>query len=351
MNNKFVMIRKWILTLLLAMGIGSLLILMINENPIDAYLALIRGAFHGKLKFGTTLASFTPVLLTSTAFAVASKAGAFNVGVEGEVFLGAIAAAYIGINWTFLPAPVLLCACFIGAMAVGAAWAFIPGFLKVRFGVNEVCVTILMNSVAQYIASYLVSGPMSSGGANNQSLPVTVTLPKFMMPSNANAGLFVAVVTVILVWWMLNKTVFGYKIRATGTNFSHAEYTGINPGKVLIQTMMLSGALGGIAGCIEVLGVYGYYLDNFAVGLGSNGMLAALIARCNIAVGSVISFLLAVLKTGALGMQQSIGVPKSIVDTITAIFICVATMELLFTFSGSKKKKKSGRVTEENKEA
>ena len=106
MNNKIVMIRKWVLTILLAMVIGSVLILMINENPLDAYAALIKGAFNGKLKFGTTLASFTPLLLTSTAFAVAAKGGAFNVGVEGEVFLGGITAAYIGINWTFLPAPV-----------------------------------------------------------------------------------------------------------------------------------------------------------------------------------------------------------------------------------------------------
>ena len=182
MNNKIVMIRKWVLTILLAMVIGSVLILMISENPLDAYAALIKGAFNGKLKFGTTLASFTPLLLTSTAFAVAAKGGAFNVGVEGEVFLGGITAAYIGINWTFLPAPILLVTCFLGAMAVGAAWAFIPGFLKAEYGVNEVCVTILMNSVAQYIASYLVSGPMSAGVANSQSLPVTVTLPKFLKP-------------------------------------------------------------------------------------------------------------------------------------------------------------------------
>ena len=111
MNNKIVMIRKWVLTILLAMVIGSVLILMISENPLDAYAALIKGAFNGKLKFGTTLASFTPLLLTSTAFAVAAKGGAFNVGVEGEVFLGGITAAYIGINWTFLPAPILLLQC------------------------------------------------------------------------------------------------------------------------------------------------------------------------------------------------------------------------------------------------
>ena len=158
MTNAWKAIRKVLLTVVLALVIGALFILLISENPIDAYVALFQGAFDGKLSFGTTLASFTPLLLTSTAFAIAAKAGAFNVGVEGEVFLGGIVAAYIGVNWTFLPAPMLYVACFLGAMAVGAAWAFIPGFLKSYYNVNEVCVTILMNSVALYITSYLVSG-------------------------------------------------------------------------------------------------------------------------------------------------------------------------------------------------
>lgn len=116
-------IRKILLTMLLALGIGAIFILAIGESPIAAYTALFKGAFNGKLRLGTTLAGFTPLLLTSIAFAVAAQAGAFNVGVEGEVFLGGITAAYIGINWTFLPKPLLMLACFAGAMIVAAAWA------------------------------------------------------------------------------------------------------------------------------------------------------------------------------------------------------------------------------------
>ena len=347
MNENLRAVRKWLLTMLLAMGIGALFILLISENPIDAYAALFKGAFNGKLKFGTTLASFTPLLITSTAFAIAAKAGAFNVGVEGEVFLGGITAAYIGINWTFLPDPILLVACFLGAMIVGAAWAFIPGALKAYFDVNEVCVTILMNSVALYITSYLVSGPMSAGVANAQSDPVTVNLYQFLKPSSANTGLFIAIAAVIFIIWMLKKTTFGYKIRTVGTNPAHAEYVGINPKKVFIQTMMISGALGGMAGCIDVLGVHGYFLNNFATGLGSNGMLAALIVKSDVVLAPFMAFFLAILKSGAMGMQQSTGVPKSIVDTITAVFIIIATMELLFQFTGSKKRKKKAEKSAE----
>ncbi len=338
MNNTMKSLRKIVLTMLLALVVGALFILMIEENPIDSYEALFRGAFAGKLKFGTTLASFTPLLLTATAFAIAAQAGAFNVGVEGEVFLGGITAAYIGINWTFLPKPILMLTCFIGAMVVAAAWAYIPAALKVYYNVSEVCVTILMNSVALYITSYLVSGPMSAGVANAQSLPVTVNLYQFMKPSSANLGLFVAIITVIGMIWMLKKSTFGYKIRTVGTNPSHAEYAGINPKSVFIKTMMISGALGGMAGCIEVLGVHGYFLNNFAAGLGSNGMLAALIVKSDVAFAPFMAFFLAILKSGAMGMQQSTGVPKSIVDTITAVFIIIATMELLFQFNGKRKK-------------
>ena len=339
MSSVFKSIRKILLTMVTALAIGALFIIFIGENPIEAYIALFRGAFNGKLKIGTTLASFTPLLLTSCAFAIAAKVGAFNVGVEGEVFLGGITAAYIGINWTFLPKPILLITCFLGAMIVAAAWAYIPGALKMYFGVSEVCVTILMNSVALYITSYLVSGPMSANVANAQSLPVTVNLYQFMKPSSANVGLFIAIIITILIIWIYYKTTFGYKIRTVGSNPEHAEYVGINPKSVFIRTMMLSGALGGMAGCIEVLGVHGYFLNNFATGLGSNGMLAALIVKNNIIFAPFMAFFLAALKSGAMGMQQSTGVPKSIVDTITAVFIIVATMELLFTFKNRKKNK------------
>ena len=338
MNGMMKNLRKVLLTLGLALGIGAIVILCIGENPIDAYIALFNGAFSSKRAFGTTLASFTPLLLTAIAFAVAAKAGAFNVGVEGEVFLGGIVAAYIGIHWTFLPKPLLLVVCFLGAAIVGAVWAYIPGMLKAYFNVNEVCVTILMNSVALFITSYLVSGPMSAGVANAQSDPVTVTLPQFMKPSSANAGLFIAIVFVLGIVWMLQKTKFGYQIRTVGLNPKHAEYVGINPKRVFIKAMMLSGAIGGIAGCIEVLGVHGYFLNNFAAGLGTNGMLASLIVKNNVVLAPFMSFFLAVLKSGAMGMQQNTGVPKSIIDTISAVFIIIATMELLFQFQKKRKK-------------
>ncbi len=346
MNQTVNGIRRILITMVVAMLIGALFIIAIGENPFEAYAALFRGAFNGKLRLGTTLAGFTPLLLTSIAFAIAAKAGAFNVGVEGEVFLGGITAAYIGVNWTFLPKPLLYVACFAGAMIVAAVWAYIPAALRAYYNVNEVCTTILMNTVALYITSYLVSGPMSAGTANAQSLPVTVTLYQFMKPSSANVGIIIAIITVIVIIYMLQKTSWGYKIRTVGLNPVHADYVGINSKKVFIGAMMLSGMLGGMAGCIEVLGVHGYFLNNFANGLGSNGMLASLIVKNDMIFTPFMAFFLAVLKSGAMGMQQATGVPKSLVDTITAVFIIIATMETAFQFAQKRKKKNEEKKEE-----
>ncbi len=338
-DNKSFFVRI-IMTIAISLIIGAFFILLIGESPIEAYTALVKGAFGSKLRIGTTLAGFTPLLLTSLAFAVAAKAGAFNVGVEGAVFLGALASAYIGINWTFLPKPLLLLACFIGAVMTGALWSLIPALLKVYYNVNEVTVTILSNSVALFITSYFVSGPMSSGGTVSQSHPVTVTLPKILMPSNANVGLFIAIAISIGLHLYLKKSKFGLKLAFTGTNSLNAEYAGMSPKKIIIYSMMLSGALGGIAGCIEVLGVHGVFLNNFAVGLGTNGMLASLIVKNNLVAVPFMAFFIATLNSGAMGIQQNTNVPKSIVDTIIAIFILIATMDGILTYMKNRRVKK-----------
>ncbi|WP_036609072.1 ABC transporter permease [Oribacterium sp. P6A1] len=329
MNEKQKAALNILLSMALALGAGAVVVALQGESPVEAYTALVRGAFNGKLKLGTTLAGVTPLLLTSLAFIVAAKAGAFHCGIEGCVFLGGIVAAYIGINWTFLPGPLQIVACFLGAMLVASLWSMIPGVLRIYFNVSEVCCTILMNSVALYITNYLVSGVMSAGTSLPQSADVAVRLTQFMKPSSANTGLFIAIIVTVFIMILVYRTSFGFKLRQIGTNPANAEYAGTDPKKMFISAMMLAGSIGGIAGAIEVLGVHGFFLNNFASGLGTNGMLAALICKNNMFVAPLISFFIAVLKSGAMGMQQATSVPKSLVDTITAVFIIFACMNLI----------------------
>lgn len=335
-NNKYI---NLLLTVVLSMVTGAVLMLLLGYNPVEAYFQLFKGAFVGKLNLGTTLQKFVPLLLTAMAFAISSKVGVFNVGVEGELYLGAIAAAWVGYTFVGLPGPIHIVLCFGAAIVVGAAWAYIPGALKCKWGVNEVCVTILMNYVAKYITSYLVNGPMSAGTGVPQTPTVadSVKLLQFMKPSQAHTGLFIAIGVVLFLFWAMNCSTEGYKYTTVGLNPAHAEYVGINPKKTMIRAMLLSGAVGGIAGCIEILGVYGYFLDNFSMNLAFDGMLAALIVKSDIKMVPLMAFFLAILKSGALGMERYTGVPKSIVDTIIAIFIIFATMETLFIWHRKKK--------------
>lgn len=343
-TNKYV---NLLLTTLVSMLIGAVIMLAFGHNPIEAYFQLFRGAFVGKLNFGTTLQKFVPLLLTAIAFAVSSRVGIFNVGVEGELYLGAIAAAWVGFTLTSVPGPILLILCIATAMLVGAAWAYIPGSLKAYLGVNEVCVTILMNYVAIYLTSYLVNGPLSAktGVPQTPTIAEGVKLAKFLKPSQASTGLFIAIGIVIFVIWLLSRSTIGYKFTSAGLNPKHAQYVGIDPKKAMINAMLLSGAIGGIAGALEVLGTYGYFLDSFSSGIAFDGMLAALIVKNDIKMVPFIAFFLSVLKSGALGMERYTGVPKSIVDTIIAIFIIFATMETLFAFIQKRKTKKSEAIT------
>lgn len=327
MKNKYINV---LLTVLISMTIGGVIMLAMGHNPIEAYFQLFKGAFGGKLSFGTTLQKFVPILLTAFAFVVSSNVGVFNVGVEGELYLGAIAAAWVGYACAGFPAPIHILLCFAIAIVVGALWAAIPGSLKAYWGVNEICVTILMNYVAKYITSYLTNGPLSAktGVAQTPAVPTDIMLPALLKPSSANAGLFIAIAIVVALLFLFNRTVLGYQFKSVGLNPKHAEYTGINPKHTMIKAMLISGAIGGIAGTIEVLGNYGYFLDNFSNNIAFDGMLVALIVKNDAKMLPFMAFFLAVLKSGALGMERYTGVPKSIIDTIIAIFIVFATTEI-----------------------
>lgn len=323
------------ITILLSLFIGGIIIAMLGYNPLNAYLNLFKGAFVGKLNFGTTIEKFVPLLLTGLAFIISSKVSVFNVGVEGELYLGAIAAAWVGYSIKGLPGPLHIGLCFLVAMLVGAIWAAIPGALKAYWKVNEVCVTILMNYVAIFFTSYLVNGPLSAktGIPQTPAVADNALLLKILKPSRANIGLFIAITLVIFFYWFFKYTTLGYKLRSVGLNSSFSDYLGIDSKRNMLYGMMISGAVGGIAGAIEVLGIYGYFLDSFSPGIAFDGMIAALIAKNDIRLLPIFAFFLATLKSGALGMERFTGVPKSIIDTIIAMFIIFVAMEGIIKFA------------------
>ncbi len=319
-------------TIAVSLLFGAAVVAFMGHSPLEAYRELLKGAFWGRFNFGGTLERFVPLLLTALAFAVSSKVAVFNVGVEGELYLGAIAAAWVGVAAAGLPMVFHIPLCLVVAMIAGSLWAAIPGALKACWRVNEVCVTILANYVAIYITSYLVGYPLSAGTGVPQTKALTATarLARILPPSRANVGLFIALAALLFTWWLVHRSTWGYRMRAVGDNPGYAEHVGIRARSTMIWGMMISGALGGLAGAIEVMGIYGYFLDNFSPGIAFDGMLAALIARNDIRLVPLLAFFLAALKAGALGMERFTGIPKSLVDAIIAMFILLAAMEGLF---------------------
>jgi simple sugar transport system permease protein len=195
-----------------------------------------------------------------------------------------------------------------------------------------------MNYVATYITSYLVAYPLSgkTGVPQTPGLEASARLFRIMRPSRANIGIFIAIGFFVLVCFILTRTTWGYRMRQVGENPRFAEYAGIRSKAVMIWGMIMSGALGGLAGSLEVMGIYGYFLDGFSPGIAFDGMLAALIAKNDLKMIPVLSFFLAVLKAGALGMERFTGVPKALVDSIIAVFILIAAMEGLSIFKERK---------------
>lgn len=334
-----------ILSILAALVIGAIVVAFMGFNPLEVFSQLFQGAFVGEFNFGTTLEKFAPLLLAGLAFALSAKVSMSNVGVDGQLYLGAMAAAWVGFTFTNLSKAVHIPLALIAGMIAGALFAAIPAMLKVYFRVNEVLTTILLNYVAQYITSYLVNNPFSGGTGVAQSPPIaeSAALTRIMSPSRANTGLFIAIGVFIFIYWLVYKTTVGYKFRSVGLNPDFTEYIGVNAKKTMIAGMMLSGAIGGLAGAIEVMGIYGSFLDNFSSGIGFDGMLASLIAKNNFGMVAIISFFMASLKSGALAMERYTGVPKSLIDAIIAVFILFATMEGLFQLRKRNKKKEADK--------
>ena len=207
-----------LLTLLLSMAVGAVFMLVIGYHPIEAYVQLFKGAFVGTINLGTTLQKFAPILLTGVGFAIAAKVGCFAAGIEGNLYLGAIAAAWAGHYIKGLPGPIHLIICFLTAAVVGALWSAIPALLKTKWNVNEICVGILSSYVAKYITSFLCNGPLSAHTGIPQTPEVAegVMLPKILPPSQANAGIFIAILLVIGAAWLMSRSTLGYKFNTVG---------------------------------------------------------------------------------------------------------------------------------------
>lgn len=292
----------------------------------DALRALLAGAFGSWYAFGSgTLVRATPLILTGLAVAIAFRAGVFNIGAEGQFIVGAAAATAAALAMHSLPAFILVPSMLVLGFGAGALWAWIAAVLRARFHVLEVISTIMLNFVALHLVSYLVRGPLQEP---THIYPQTVTfvdaarLPRFGSTTRLHLGFLVAVLACVAAWFVVRYTAAGFRLRAVGANPDAARSAGmIDAARATMRAFLISGALAGLAGAIEVSGVTYALYENISPGYGFTAIAVALLAQLNplAVVGTGILF--GALEAGATAMQRDAGVPSVVVSIVEALII------------------------------
>jgi general nucleoside transport system permease protein len=319
---------------------GAIIMIISGYNPLAAYGSIIQTVFFNPYYFGETLVTMIPLVLTGLSVAFAFRTGLFNIGVEGQLLVGWLAAVYVGVELPHLPKLILVPLCIIAAALAGWIWGYIPGVLKARFFVHEVISTIMMNYIALFGTNALIRRFLYAPGehtpiiSKNASISSTF-LSQITQGSRLNWGIIVAALGALLMWFLLWRTTKGFELRAVGYNPNASQYAGMNVPKNMSFSFGVAGAFGGVAGAMIGLGTYHFMTINADfTGLGFDGIAVALLGM-NTSVGVIFGALLfAVLETGQVSMQ-SMGIPTDLVQVIIALIIFfVAASYLIRLISG-----------------
>jgi simple sugar transport system permease protein len=345
LNRALLTVAGAVIAIILSIAISSVAIRAAGASPLDAFAAFFD--FGGSERTqSNSIAAFlnraVPLFIAGLAVAVGFRMNLFNIGVEGQYRLAALCAAYVGSTFT-APAPIQIAVIIIVAAAAGGLYALIPAVMKVTRGVNEVIATIMLNYIAINITSYLVRGPFAGERAAGQLTTTTPELPQSAMFPNLNfvfdwfgllpptrgggvwGFLIVAIVLGVVIWVVLERTRFGFSIKASGLNGPAALASGIDSKKMIIAAMVLSGGIAGLIGLPEILGDKGAFNSNFTAGLGFLGIAVALLGR-NKPVGIAIAALLFAFLDRAQGALQIADVPPSVITIIQGVIVLLVVV-------------------------
>jgi general nucleoside transport system permease protein len=323
-------IASSLLAIAAALGVGALLIAIAGVNPLKAYAILFSESLASYYGFANTLNKTAPLLLTSLGVLVALKGGQFNIGGEGQIYMGGLGSAIVGLSLHGLPALVHIPLALLGGVLLGAAWGLIPGYLKAMRGVNEVITTLLLNYIAINLISYVVSGPLLEPKAPSPFSPAiapTAQLPILLPQTQTHAGILLGLAATGILWIVFARSPLGYRIETVGQNPIAARYAGISVERTIVLVMALAGGLAGLAGAGEVLGLKYRLFENFSPGYGFDAIAIAFLSRGNLLGVVLTSLFFGALRGGANVMQRSAGVPVTVVLAIqglTVLFIAIS---------------------------
>ncbi len=314
-----------LLSLLAAMLIGSIVMLLSGFNPLYAYSVLFQGAFGNVPQFAETLNTATPLLLIGLGIAMAFRAGAFNIGAVGQEYLGALAAVIVGGQFAGLPGPLHLLLATLAGFLAGGLWALPAAFLRIRYGINEVITTILLNYIGIYFIDFMIAGPVKAPGfvaaPTSWAVASNATYPGLVQGSDLNASFFLALLAMIAMFIVLRYTVFGQRIKMVGLNNEAARHAGVHTNRVYLLTFCISGALAGLAGAAEILGYRYQLVTGFAPTTSYDAIAVALLGVLNPFGVGLAALFFAALANGASAMEAIAQLPSQLADIVRTLAI------------------------------
>jgi len=322
-----------VLSILAAVLVGSLIMIWYKQNPLEIYRLLLKGSIGTQRSIFISIQRATPLIFTAVASTIAFRTGVFNVGVEGQFFIGAIAGTYVGYAFK-LPTIIHLPLTLLAGFLAGAAWAYFPTIMRQKLGVSEIITTIMTNYIATFLISYLTNYPMRATPTTPETPPVqpTARLVQFVeltkdwakplgRGSQAHVGIFIALAVVAIVYFIFKRTKLGYEWRMVGLSFPFSEFGGINLDRTFVGGMLVSGGIAGLGGIVEILGVWREYKNLFAIGFGFRGNLAALLGGQTVIGSAIAALFYGSMEAGALGLEWAAGIPRQLIDIIVGLII------------------------------
>ncbi len=327
-----------LMALLLSLVAGGLFLLCLRQNPFVIYGTIISGAFRSKMAVQATVKFMIPLFITSLGLAVAFKMLFWNIGAEGQIIMGAIAASYFALFHADWPRPVLLIVMLIAGMIGGGLWGLIPAFFKTKYNTNETLFTLMLNYIALYIISYLRDGPWrdpaNPGFAKIATFDSNACLPKVF---GVHIGWIIGLIIFVLVYIYMNKTKHGFEISVVGSSHATATYAGMNVPKIMLRTVFISGAICGIAGMTQATGSDLTLAAGVAGGVGFTAIIVAWLSNLNPITIFIVSLLFSVLEKGSSVIQSSYGLSTDCSDVLQGIILffilgCEFFVRYKFTF-------------------
>jgi simple sugar transport system permease protein len=313
-----------LVAIVLTFVLTSVLVVLVHANPLEAAYYFLLQPLAGRVSAIEVLVKATPLLLTGAAVTFAFVGGYWNIGVEGQLYAGAVAATAIGLRMETITPWLALPLMMAGGFAAGMGWALIPALMKVRLAIDEVVTTLLLNAVALYAVSALLNGPWRdpvSQWPQSPEIAASAIFPRLIPRSRLHLGFVLAVVVVVVLWYVLARTAFGLRMRAVGLGAEAARFAGIRVERTMFTAALVSGGIAGLAGTGEVAGIHYHLIDAISPGYGYTGILVATLGTLNAWGMALAALFIGLIDTGSQTVSRALGVPAYLGDVIQATLL------------------------------